>query len=417
MKCHDRVLSKSSALLAIFIAMFQFSCRPSDKEVPAPVSDVLITEPSVPTTPCFRSDDDNDITIIKGVIAPMCLNVDGSCNIYTCNFRDSSVVKHDRDGNLVGWLGKRTDGTLTNGWALSGDAIPGARPGAFFEPHSVDFDKEGNLLIDSYANSRLQKFTPDGKLIGVFGRYKDTGEFTSGFIKDAKVVDRTRKGLMEGVASAFYGGDGHIYIADFRGESVIKITEDGMFVGWLGWDANSPDFKGWRTEGVPTGSVELGGFFKPHALIVADEQTYLVVDAYNHRIVKFSKDGIPLGWLGQDIGGEVASQWRTTGYSALSSKHGGFNAPVALTLDSDQNMIITEFHNNRLQKFSPSGKFLGWLGCDKNGIGSATWRTDDVDSAPGDGPGCFTDPYYAKYVGNRLYVADFGQNRIQIFKL
>jgi tripartite motif-containing protein 71 len=45
----------------------------------------------------------------------------------------------------------------------------GENEGQFKEEHGIDFDSSGNILVADSYNSRIQKFSPDGKFINTWG--------------------------------------------------------------------------------------------------------------------------------------------------------------------------------------------------------------------------------------------------------
>jgi DNA-binding beta-propeller fold protein YncE len=71
-------------------------------------------------------------------------------DIYvTDGYRNSRVHRFTRDGRLVASWG-----------------TPGSGPGQFHLPHSIAFDDSGTLYVADRANKRIQLFTPEGKYLG-----------------------------------------------------------------------------------------------------------------------------------------------------------------------------------------------------------------------------------------------------------
>jgi hypothetical protein len=96
----------------------------------------------------------------------------------------------------------------------------GKKPGQFSNPLGVATDDNGDVYVDDIVNCRVQKFSPDGKLLGAFGALGDhPGTFTRPkhiaidhdgdiFVVDAafenvQMFDKQFKGLM------FFGGAGN----------------------------------------------------------------------------------------------------------------------------------------------------------------------------------------------------------------
>ena len=77
---------------------------------------------------------------------------------------------------------------------------------------------------------------------------------------------------------------------------------------------------------------------------------------------------------------------------------GEFSGPAGVAIGGSGNVYVTDFYNNRVQKFDANGTFL------------TTWGTS------GSGEGQFSNPYgIATDASERVYVSDTGNNRVQKF--
>ncbi|MSP94214.1 MAG: hypothetical protein EXR00_03005 [Alphaproteobacteria bacterium] len=132
----------------------------------------------------------------------------------------------------------------------------------------------------------------------------------------------------------------------------------------------------WVTEGAPVGDRRGEAGFKI---------------GRGHQVFKFSADGKLLMTLGQ------------AGVAGDDATH--FNGPSGVAIAPNGDIWVVDGHrggNNRIVRFSRDGKFLKALG---GGVGS--------ESAE---PGRFSDPHgIAIDSTGRIFVADRGNNRIQIF--
>jgi len=111
--------------------------------------------------------------------------------------------------------------------------------------------------------------------------------------------------------------NGRLYIAD-SGNSRIQIyTEDGVYIGRLGGTSNLEE-----------------DIYRPVAIIVRDSELY-ISDEANHRISIWDrKSGKYLRSFGQE-----------------GSAIGEFTNPHGMTLTSQNELIICDFSNHRLQIF------------------------------------------------------------------
>jgi len=80
--------------------------------------------------------------------------------------------------------------------------------------------------------------------------------------------------------------------------------------------------------------------------------------------------------------------------------HGEFDSPIGIAINGADEILVTEFRNNRVQKFTAAGKYLQGTG------------------GKGNGPGQFVTPH-GLAVDSRgdLYVVDAQNQRVQKFAL
>ena len=85
-------------------------------------------------------------------------------DIYvTDGYRNSRVHRFTRDGRLVASWG-----------------TPGKGPGEFHLPHSIAFDPDGTLYVADRSNKRIQVFTPEGGYLGMWTGMGGPNDVTRG---------------------------------------------------------------------------------------------------------------------------------------------------------------------------------------------------------------------------------------------
>ncbi|MBO9634517.1 MAG: hypothetical protein J7578_15490 [Chitinophagaceae bacterium] len=127
-------------------------------------------------------------------------------------------------------------------------------------------------------------------------------------------------------------------------------------------------------------------FVMPHGLAVDKENNIWVTDIGLHQVFKFTYDGKLLLKLG------IANK------PGKDSTH--FNKPTDIAIAPDGSFFVSDgYGNSRIIKFSPEGKYL------------SEWGN------PGSQPGELEIPHALCIAGNRLFVADRENNRVQQFDL
>jgi uncharacterized repeat protein (TIGR01451 family) len=276
----------------------------------------------------------------------------------------------------------------------------GSNEGEFRSPTGIAVDNSGNVYVVDELNDRVQKFTYNGQFLLEWG---GQGSAPGQFLAPTDVaVDNA----------------GNVYVTDTDNNRIQKFTATGSFISQ------------WGTFGTANGH-----FRYPRGIVVDNASSAIyVVDQHNHRIQKFSLTGaFLLAW------GEYDPPDGTRG------DPGEFDLPTGIALDNIGQVYVTDTFNNRIQKFTPNGVFLGQGGSQGSGAGQfnsptgiAIDQTNNVYVAdtnnhriqlfdtsgnyqgqwgtPGSGNGQFLGPGGVAAVGpGEVYVTDVGNNRVQKF--
>lgn len=174
----------------------------------------------------------------------------------------------------------------------------------------------------------------------------------------------------------------NVYVADTFNNRIQKFDATGKFLGKWGTPCDLQSGKGCVDPDGP-GPLKLGDgqFNLPIGIAFDRDGNLYVTDAFNHRVQKFDPTGKFLGSFG-----------------VFGSEDGQFNITAGIAIDKDGNLYVSDNKNDRVQKFDPHGKFLGKFG----GPGAADTQ--------------MRRPYHvAVDSSNRIYVTDQGHDRIQVF--
>jgi len=197
---------------------------------------------------------------------------------------------------------------------------------------------------------------------------------------------------------------GNVYVTDYMG--ITKFDQYGKFLVTFG-------FTGGTGSGIAVhSSVDSSG----------DPATSIyIANSPNHRIQKFSPDGILLEEWGQ--------------YGSLA---GQFKFPYDVAVDSIGNVYVADANNSRIQKFDPEGIFLAyWPTTRPSGIDidsadnvyAISWLNCSIEKFTSEGvlltqwgncgteEGQFTSPFRINVSPEgEIYVSDTGNSRIQVFE-
>ena len=124
-----------------------------------------------------------------------------------------------------------------------------------------------------------------------------------------------------------------------------------------------------------------GQWMLPIAMAVDSQQRVYVTDEHLHRVTVF------------DLEGNFIKQW-----GELGTDPGQMNAPGGIAICGEDTIYVVEQRNNRVQRFNTDGESIGMWG------------------EAGDGPGQFNMPWGIGTSNNGdVYVADWRNDRIQRF--
>lgn len=124
-----------------------------------------------------------------------------------------------------------------------------------------------------------------------------------------------------------------------------------------------------------------GQFTLAVALALDSQERLYITDEYTHRISVF------------DLAGNFLKRWGVSG-----SGKGQLNGPAGIAIDPQDQVYVVDQHNNRVQVFTTDGEYIFEWG------------------EAGSGPGQFNMPWGVTLdAGGHVYVADWRNDRIQKF--
>jgi sugar lactone lactonase YvrE len=249
---------------------------------------------------------------------------------------------------------------------------PGTAEGKLLWPGALLLDQNDTLFVSEEGCHRISMFSTDGKYLGKWGEFgAGAGQFNR----------------PSGLALA---PNGNLYVVDTMNHRVQQYTRDGKFLmqwGQFGHDA--------------------GQFNLPWGIAVDDTGEVYVADWRNDRIQKFSAEGKFLFMFG-----------------ASGSDNGQFNRPTGVAVDIHGDIYVADWGNNRVQLFNPDGryvdKFLGDATLSRMARAYVLANPKPLrlrEMACLEPQKRFHGPVSVRVDNEgRMYVADCGPHRIQVYQ-
>lgn len=225
-----------------------------------------------------------------------------------------------------------------------------ARFSSYRAPHGIVKDSLGNLFITDKSNHVIRKVNADGE-VSVFAGTGIAGDTDGNSIK-AQFSSPT------GIT---IDTEDNLYITDYANHKIKKITIDG-YVTTLAGSGES---------GFKDGTALEAEFKQPYDLTVSNDGTIYISDSDNHRIRKL------------DTLGEVTTLAGSgsSGFQDGYGEYAQFNSPRGIEVDSDDNLYIADFGNNRIRKIDSEG-FVTTIA----GSGAPSFQDGDAKYAQFNGP-------------------------------
>lgn len=196
----------------------------------------------------------------------------------------------------------------------------GTEPGQFDFPIGIAINKADEVFVSDFTNSRIQRFSADGKFLSSF----PTSPFPGGLALDSDGI----------LYVAHMGIPPSKYDKPRERDKVAVYTPDGKLL------------REWGKFGAGDSEFDM-----PGGVAISSDGRVYVADQCNRRIQVF------------DSQGKFLTKWGRVGFA--SGEFGGnphpkafFAGPTFLTLDRAGNVYTTEAPLCRVQKFTPEGKFL-----------------------------------------------------------
>jgi sugar lactone lactonase YvrE len=250
--------------------------------------------------------------------------------------------------------------TLSLDVAASVPAVSTLAPNEHFqEPIAVAGDVDGNIFFCDNAAQSIQRISADGKVTTIAGGhpgYADGPGASAAFANP------------NGIA---IGSDGTMYVTEWEGCRVRKITKDGV-VSTLAGSKNWPDDHHGYQDGAEA------RFDNPKGIAVDSAGNVYVADFSNHVVRQITPGGLTSTYAGTGTAGDVDG-------AADSAQ---FTNPCGLAMGPDGTLVVTDAGTGKIKKITRDRKV--------STIASGLVKPEGISRGS----------------GNVYYVAEAGKNRV-----
>jgi peptidylamidoglycolate lyase len=197
-------------------------------------------------------------------------------------------------------------------------------------PKSIDLGNPTGLGIDTNQNIILfHRASREWPLIGNIPKEK-IKENTILMIdsKSGNIIKSWGNNLFTMPHGLTVDHQNNIWVTDVGLHQVLKFSHEGKLLMTIG-------------EAGVSGK-DTSHFDKPTDVTICKDGSFYISDGYgNSRIMKFSAEG------------KFIFEWGKKGNGI-----GEFNIPHGICLDQDENLLVADRENDRIQKFNKNGEFL-----------------------------------------------------------
>ena len=240
--------------------------------------------------------------------------------------RFGNLYVSDTDNHRV----RKISGGVIN--TIAGTGVPGfsgdggsARGAQLNSPYGVAVDAAGNVYVADLGNHRVRRITADGMIATVAGTGRKSSSPDGAAPTDTSLLSPRNVA----VDSA-----GNLYIAEFEGHRVRKLTPDGRLATIAGTGV-----AGWSGDGRSAPAAQIS---YPAGMAFDRAGGLYIADSGNHAVRKIYADGTIGTVLGRSAG--------TTLY-----------APLAVAVDPAGTLYVGD-STFAVRAFTTAGKWTGYAG-------------------------------------------------------
>ncbi|HXN54094.1 MAG TPA: peptidyl-alpha-hydroxyglycine alpha-amidating lyase family protein [Candidatus Acidoferrum sp.] len=214
--------------------------------------------------------------------------------------------------------------------------------------HSVRIDHDDNIWVADKGSDMVIKFSPQGRVVMVFGRKQEASDEGTEPLKHPKPPLPPVDGMFRQVTDMAWDSAGDTYISDgYINSRIAKADKNGVWLKSWGEPGNQP-----------------GQFNTPHSIGVDAHDNVYVADRGNRRIQVFNTDGKFLREITIDVPIAPDARAAIGNRPTQANRTMSPGAPwtICITPPPNQVLFTSDAFPGRIYKLSLDGKVLGVFG-------------------------------------------------------
>ncbi len=269
------------------------------------------------------------------------LAIDGTGNIYFSELNNHRIREILVNGIIVTYAG-------SGDFASSGDNGPALKAG--MTPIALAVTNSGVLYLTDYVPKVIRRIDASLTITTVAGN----GQYRN--VADGNPAINSFFNSAQGLG---FDSAGNLFIADFGGERVRKVTSAGIFSSVAGIGT----FGCCGVDGGAATAALLGG---PRSIAVDAQNNIYFADSGNHRIRRIGTDGKITTFAGAGFYG-TGGLYDGDGGPATKAH---LSSPLGVALDSNGNLYIADAGNHVIRRVGTDGNITTFAGTgQKRGFG------------------------------------------------
>jgi DNA-binding beta-propeller fold protein YncE len=218
--------------------------------------------------------------------------------------------------------------------------------------HAVRVDREDNIWAVDKGSDMIVKFSPEGRVVMVFGRKQEASDENTAPLKHPDPPLAAEDGRFRQPTDVAFDQAGNTYISDgYINSRIAKVDKDGNWVFSWGNRGNKP-----------------GEFNTPHNVAADADGNIYVADRGNRRIQVFDQEGKFLRAITVDVPFDenarpaIGNKPDLKTYQKVLTFVPGAPWTVCITPPPNQVLYTSDAYPGRVYKLTLDGKVVGVLG-------------------------------------------------------